>query len=54
MKYTDDPHTISYELVELKDVLLWIADNCDDTEAMDKINRSVYPHTTRYQQDTRR
>ena len=32
----------------LKDILYWIVDNCDDTDAMEKINKATFPFTSRY------
>jgi hypothetical protein len=37
-----------FEQIKLKDILLWITDNSEDVDAMDKINKTVYPHTSRY------
>lgn len=38
------------EDIELKDILYWIVLNSDDTEAIDKINKTTFPFTTRYKE----
>ena len=32
----------------LKEILYWVIDNCEDKNAMDKINRATFPFTTKY------
>ena len=34
--------------MKLKDIILWIVENQDDVEAMDKINRTSFPFTSKY------
>lgn len=34
--------------ITLKDILYWIIDNSDDTDAMEKINKTTFPFTERY------
>jgi hypothetical protein len=36
------------EKINLKSILYWIMDNQDDTEAMDKINKSTFVFTSKY------
>jgi hypothetical protein len=30
--------------ITLKDILYWIIDNSDDTDAMEKINKTTFPY----------
>jgi hypothetical protein len=39
-------------VITLQDVLHWIVDNCDNTDAMEKINRASFPFTSRYEKHT--
>lgn len=34
--------------IDLQDVLVWIMANCEDTEAMDKINKATFPFSSSY------
>lgn len=36
------------EDLTIKEVLWWILENCEDTNAMDKINKSTFPYTSKY------
>jgi len=36
------------EALEISDILRWIVENTDDTEAMDKINRITYQFSSKY------
>lgn len=36
------------EELTTKDILLWIMENTDDREAMDKISYATFPYTTKY------
>ena len=34
--------------INIEDILLFIVQNCDNTELMDKINKATLPFTTKY------
>lgn len=38
----------------LTEILYWIVDNQDDTEAMDRISRTTFPFTSKYMSYTER
>lgn len=38
----------SLSAASVHDILHWVMDNSDDTEAMDKINRATFPFTSKY------
>lgn len=38
------------EDIKLEDILYWIVLNSDNTEAIDKINKTTFPFTTRYKE----
>lgn len=40
--------TMMEKEIDLKDVIEYIINHCDDKEAMDKINKITFPFTTRY------